>query len=685
VKYYNFCGLTGRITAREAQGGRKLLLQCRLPANEPGTDSQFSSTILCLQTWKDVTETANYMIPQIGNNTAEFSSFINNNYIYVDKTKSIFELLTDHRRHLFLSRPRRFGKTLLIDTLEEVLTGRKELFSGMTIHNLWKESEWPQSHVLRISMNSFTDNPSTLDESLTFFMHSFAKRRGIEPGGTNCADSLVHSLTNLYDNYKNIPIITDHISADENKTAKTQKINILIDEYDAPVINNFTSATKRDIAKNTLHGFYNALKSCENLTDRIFITGITKFTQLSVFSALNNLDDISFDDKYCTICGFTFEEIKKFYGHHLELTLKAFRKKDQFGPTFTYDMFMKRIKDWYDGYSWNGNDQVINPISLQKLFSERKFKNHWIQTGGSNFLDQMNIENDIFKKVFNGKPTFNGSVDIQDAAKVDPIALMLQSGYLTVRKQQITDGISRLYLTVPNKEVGMTIMNNYVDSRVAPIIEHTVDTFNNKTCSKFSEAFFKRQSSEAELLLHSMLSAVPYSLHLPFESFYHSLIFSIFRSANVDVLPEVSKAKGIIDLVITSPDYGIMVTEIKYAKSVVKITEESDLNNKKIVAKITEKDNRQLKSCIHDAFKQILDNEYLSPYRGSEIPIYAVAIAVCGRSHVKIRSYPSEELLNKPSLYLTDKTLDSAVQSQVNNNSKEKKTATKSSNRKRYP
>ncbi|MDR1035870.1 MAG: AAA family ATPase, partial [Deltaproteobacteria bacterium] len=245
-KYHVCCGRTGRITAREARGYRKVLPQSCLPANGHGTDIQDRSKILTLQTWEDVKETANDMIPQIGNNTAEFSSFINNNYIYVDKTKSIYELLTDHRRHLFLSRPRRFGKTLLIDTLEEVLTGRKELFSGLTIHNLWKDSEWPQSHVFRISLNSFTDNPSTLDESLTLFMHSFAKDRGIEPIGNNCADSLIHTFKNLFKNYKNIPITTDHISVDENIIAKTQKINILIDEYDAPIINNFTNATKRD-------------------------------------------------------------------------------------------------------------------------------------------------------------------------------------------------------------------------------------------------------------------------------------------------------------------------------------------------------------------------------------------------------------------------------------------------------
>ncbi|MDR1035836.1 MAG: PD-(D/E)XK nuclease domain-containing protein [Deltaproteobacteria bacterium] len=199
-------------------------------------------------------------------------------------------------------------------------------------------------------------------------------------------------------------------------------------------------------------------------------------------------------------------------------------------------------------------------------------------------------------------------------------------------------------------------MKNYIDLKITPIIEHETENFNIKTCKKFSEAFFKRQSDEAGSYLHSLFSCIPHSLHLPFEAFYHSLLFSIFRSADVDVEPEVDKAKGIIDLVIHSPDYGIMITEIKYAKSEVEIND----NNKNNVKKITEKDRRQLDSSIMEAFKKILDQEYLSPYKGSDIPIYAVAIAVCGRSHVKIRSYPAGELLNNPSIYLADKNIGSS-------------------------
>ncbi|MDR1036844.1 MAG: AAA family ATPase [Deltaproteobacteria bacterium] len=521
---------------------------------------------------------------------AEFSSLINNNYIYVDKTEFVNRLLTDSRHHLLLSRPRRLGKTLLIDTIEEVLTGRRELFSGLEIDKLRGENYWPRSHVLRMNLNPFTGDPSSLDMRLANCLRRFANPRGINLTSTCAADSLIELLETMHSNYNKIPLITRHINLSDNIKADIQKIDVLIDEYDSPVINNLTNSSYLKTAKSTLHSFYNALKSCEDLSDRIFITGITKFAQLSAFSALNNLDDISFDENYAAICGFTDTDITKYYYPHLQNTLKKLQQNTHFGPSFTFEKLIKRIADWYDGYSWDGINHVINPLSLNYFLINNRFDNYWSQTGGTNFLDQMNIKDNIFSTVFQGKPTFSGSLAVQDAGNADPISVMLQTGYLTVRSQKISKEISRLYLTVPNKEVGMTIMNNYIHSHVEPIIEHATDAFNIKMCNKFSEVFFKRQSNNAEIFLSKIFSSIPYSLHLPFEAFYHSLLFSIFRTAQVDAVPKVNKANGIIDLVVTSQEYGIMVTEIKYAKSNAKITEDSNVDDKKRATKITEKD-----------------------------------------------------------------------------------------------
>jgi hypothetical protein len=189
------------------------------------------------------------LFPRIAKFIENFSDFIDNDYIYVDKTKKIHELLTDDYPRLFLSRPRRFGKTLLIDTLEEVLTGRKELFSGLAIDSLRGENDWPRSHVLRISMNSFGDDPSTLDASLAIFLQTFADSRGITLRGNNSATCLTELLTIIHNNFNDIPIVTSHINFSENIKADKQKISILIDEYDAPIINNLTDPIKLNIVK----------------------------------------------------------------------------------------------------------------------------------------------------------------------------------------------------------------------------------------------------------------------------------------------------------------------------------------------------------------------------------------------------------------------------------------------------
>ncbi|MDR1313455.1 MAG: AAA family ATPase, partial [Deltaproteobacteria bacterium] len=228
-------------------------------------------------------------IPEVGIDIADFSVLRNEGFVYVDKTEFVREIIDGPRRRLFLSRPRRFGKTLLIDTLEQAAAGRKELFSGLAIARLRGDAEWPRSHVLRISMNAFGDDPSSLDLNLASSLQLFAEDRGFTIKERNSAFSLIQTIDTLNRNYADIPIVTQSIQAEDGLVANRRKTIVLIDEYDAPIVNNLTNPARLEVAKETLHGFYNALKSCENMIDRVFITGITKFAQLSVFSAMNNL------------------------------------------------------------------------------------------------------------------------------------------------------------------------------------------------------------------------------------------------------------------------------------------------------------------------------------------------------------------------------------------------------------
>jgi hypothetical protein len=316
-------------------------------------------------------------------------------------------------------------------------------------------------------------------------------------------------------------------------------------------------------------------------------------------------------------------------------------------------MLIERIEEWYDGYSWNGDDRVINPLSLQNLLIDHKFDNFWFRTGGMNFIQKLNIRDDIFYKVFNGNEKFTGSVDIQDADNIDPIALMLQTGYLTLRKRDESDDNSKLYLTVPNREVGMSIMKNYVDRNIFPLMSAKQDIFNSVRTKEFCHAFCQGESDRAEEILQGFLSVIPHSLHYNKELFYHVILLSIFKMSDFDVDPEHNIARGIIDLVITAPDKSVLVTEIKYAKS----DNENDISGSSDVSGvlpkgISGKDDKKLDSCILAAFRQIIKKDYLLPFVGNKNLVRAVAVAVCGRNRVRIRSCPAEELLQRPHEFL---------------------------------
>jgi hypothetical protein len=601
----------------------------------------------------------NKELKKIGLDIANFSRLRNEGYVYVDKTEFVHRILTGPLPHVFLSRPRRFGKTLLIDTLEEAAIGRKELFSDLAIDDMRGEEDWPRSHVLRISMSSFGDDPVSLDRKLTDYLHLFAQKRGFDIPGQNSDDSLYQVIDFISSNFDNVPLVTRKIRRQDGLTADRMKLVVLIDEYDAPIINNITDIKRVEIAKETLHGFYNALKSCEEMIDRIFITGITKFSQLSLFSALNNLEDISFDPEYSTVCGFTFDEINNFYSPNIDACLDIMQNDKKFGLGFTKNKLIDRLREWYDGYSWDGDIHVINPLSFQKFLNTHNFGNFWSQTGGTNLINKMNLKEDIFHSVFKRKARFSGSISIQDVGKIDPIALMLLTGYLTVRSQKITNTASKLVLTIPNREVGMTVMEEYVKSRVLPFISGIKDGFTPQKCRDFCEAFCLCDNETAEKLLHGIFSVIPYQLHLEYEAFYHVILLSIFRATdftdNFDIVAESSKSDGIVDLVIIAPKYGVFVAEIKYFRSSDETQDSSSDggpdNSELKINPLAVKDDRNLDNSIKDAFAQIIEKGYMSPYLTGDLPVYAAAIAVCGRNRVRIRSMHGEELLARASEY----------------------------------
>ncbi len=350
-----------------------------------------------------------------------FEEIITDNYIYVDKTPFIYQLISEGK-YYFLSRPRRFGKSLMIDTLKCLFEGKKHLFENLFIYDKWN---WNQQYpVIRISFGSYKKNmndPNDLEKYILARLNEIAFAHNI---------SLSQSL--YYEAFRELII----------KLSKKNKVVILVDEYDKAildVIDNFEiSYQNREILK----GFYQIIKDADEYLKFVLLTGVTKFSKVSIFSGLNNLYDITVNEKYSAICGYTENDLDTFFSHYLKNTDR------------------NEIKKWYNGYSWTG-ENVYNPFDLLHFFKEQKFKSYWFQTGTPTFLIKLladkkfyipNIENIIANE--NILSTF-------DISNIHPVALLFQTGYLTIKETNTYGNIIEYNLSYPNLEV-KTALNDFV-------------------------------------------------------------------------------------------------------------------------------------------------------------------------------------------------------------------------------
>jgi len=290
-----------------------------------------------------------------------FRKIIEGDYVYVDKTKFVYDLMND-ASYYFLSRPRRFGKSLLLDTIAEVMSGEKDLFKGLSIHD--SDYQFEKHPVIRLDMsNVANETPSVLKDSLSKALLRQAKREGL------CID---------YDMPPELFI--NMIEGLHEKCGK--KVVILIDEYDKPILDRLADIETAEANRDILRGFYGILKSMDPYLRFTFVTGVSKFTRTSIFSGLNNLRDITMDEDNANICGIEIENLETYFSGHIE----ALASLDKFkGFASLHD----EILAWYDGYSWDGSTRVINPFSLLSFFAQRRFSGFWYASGTPTFLIRM--------------------------------------------------------------------------------------------------------------------------------------------------------------------------------------------------------------------------------------------------------------------------------------------------------
>ncbi len=461
-----------------------------------------------------------------------FEKLIDTNSIYVDKTSQIYSLIQKEGiNNYFLSRPRRFGKSLLISTFKAIFQGKKELFKGFYIYD---KIDWQPFPVIHLSMSDINFVGLGLEKALYLTIKKMAEDDEMTLAVEFAKSPLRELLELLYEKYQ-------------------KKVVILIDEYDKPIIhgleagNSDVAEANRDILKN----FYAGLKDADEYIRFLFITGVSKFAKVSIFSDLNHLIDITLVEDYTTICGYSQTELE----HYFPEGITKLAKK----TGLTRERCIERMKEWYDGFSWDGENFLYNPFSTLLLLNNSQFSNYWFSTGTPTFLVKMMREqNEYLLENIKVPPE---AFDTFNLRKLDYKSLLLQTGYLAVKGRVMADGAVDYYLvSFPNKEVkesfNKLLLGEFIDA---------TPTATNASIFDIRDAFAENDLDKVKEIIQAMFHSLPADLFekrdrngkvKPVgENFYHAIIYLIFNLLGVKMQAEVIVKGGRVDAVVETEEH----------------------------------------------------------------------------------------------------------------------------------
>jgi hypothetical protein len=484
----------------------------------------------------------------------------------VDKTEIIHEMVSSGRIY-FLSRPRRFGKSLLVSTLDALFSGWKNLFEGLFIYDKW---DWTQQYpVIRLDFGKrgFT-TPEELKISLNDFVESIANKYQL---------SLLENT--LSGKFGELIKKTHHTTG--------QQVVVLVDEYDKPITDHLSNIEILEANKDILHDFYQVLKASDDHIRFIFLTGVSKFSGVSVFSALNNVDDLTIDGEYASICGYTQEELESCFSEYID-TVAVHLGKNR-------EALLASIRTWYDGYSWDGKTSVYNPFSTLSFFKKKFFADYWFRTGTPTFLIEILKTRNQIKPVLEPVKVGMSAFDSYDPANIGEISLLFQTGYLTIRSIDLSSERPQFTLGIPNEEVGrsflehlLNVYSNYPLEEIQPLI------------SDMRQQIHNGETSALEQNLRMLLAHIPNILHIENEAYYHSLFLLLMKVLGFDIHGEVLTNVGRIDAV--WQQYGLtVVAEIKYHS------------------------RKDINSLLDEAMKQICDRRYYEAFLDRKVILMAIA------------------------------------------------------------
>ena len=453
-------------------------------------------------------------------------------YCYVDKTGQVYQL-AQSGKYYFLSRPRRFGKSLLISTLEAYFQGKKELFEGLAVEH-W-ETEWKQYPVLRLDLNARNyEDEDSLRAELNKHLSGWEERYGLE---TDCALAPEERFFHV-------------IQRVSEQTGK--QVVILVDEYDKPLLSTIDRKTLHDAYRNTLKGFYGVLKSQDAYIRFAFLTGVSRFSHVSIFSDLNNLKDISMDARYADICGISEQELYAYFGEPIRELAAA--------GGMTYEQTCVKLREQYDGYHFRENAVgMYNPYSLLNTFDSLSFNDYWFRTGTPTFLVRLLQKNDYLLEDLKGLYVDETTLQGVDEEYADPIPVLFQSGYLTISGYSPELGYR---LDFPNLEVERGFFN-FLMPYYTSVLKSSVQSYLNRLTASL------RQGRPDEWLqtLQAMLSRKSYLMAGgDKEVHFQNTLYLIFMMLGYNVQVEQATSQGRMDVAIETRDY-VYVLELKLDKS----------------------------------------------------------------------------------------------------------------------
>ena len=472
-----------------------------------------------------------------------FEKIRENSMLYIDKTEYVWNMI-HFSKYIFLSRPRRFGKSLLVSTLQAYFEGRKDLFKGLFIETV--EKEWTEYPVLRFDMSMGKHmEKDQLERYIGNRLEEYEKIYGITNPATDNNDRL-----------------TALIQAAYHKTGK--KVVVLIDEYDAPLLDVVHEENTLPVLRNVMRNFYSPLKASDPYLQFVFLTGITKFSQLSIFSELNNLTNISMDEEYAAVCGITKEEILT----QMHDYIVRFSEANQ----LTNEETVKQLAQQYDGYhfTWS-SPHIFNPFSLLNALARNRIDNYWFSSGTPTYLIEMLRKFNVVPSKIGGGRMLASAFDAPTENMKSITPLLYQSGYVTIKDY---DRASRLYtLDIPNGEIRVGLMESLLPNYVH---EYADDA--GTTIGDMYVALIDDDLDEMFRLLQAYLLTVPYCDNANSEGHYQQLLYVIFSLFGRYVEVEVHTPVGRVDIVMKT-DKALYLFELKLNMSAQAAMKQIDLKD----------------------------------------------------------------------------------------------------------